>query len=140
MTNDYLTILELNQKLNDRYFLFEVVMSFKSEEIKSPSQYRQSHFTLKVPYRRMKPEIQRITRKGGKILNITPYDPSSPLPWWIEIETREPNCLYYFGPFDELDEARTYESGYLEDLHLEGAQGIRLQLKQCHPSILTEER
>ncbi|WP_277988731.1 DUF1816 domain-containing protein [Chroococcus sp. FPU101] len=126
--------------MNDRYFLFKVVMFSTNEEIKSPSHYRQSYFTLKVPYRRMKQEIQRITRLGGKILNITPYDLSSTLPWWIEIETREPNCLYYFGPFDELDEARSYESGYIEDLQQEGAQGIRVQLKQCHPSILTEER
>ncbi|PSF37191.1 hypothetical protein C7H19_12180 [Aphanothece hegewaldii CCALA 016] len=118
--------MEPSGNLNERLFLYEVVMPSNNEDVRSPSHYRQSQFTLKVPYRRMKQELQRITRLGGKILNITPYDSSLMvnLPWWIEIETSQPNCLYYFGPFDAIDEARSYESGYLEDLRLEGAQGI----------------
>lgn len=132
MTNDCLRVWELKQKLNDRFFLYEVVLS-------SP-RYRQSHFRLKVPYRLMKQQMQRITRQGGQILKISPYNAHSNLPWWIEIETREPNCLYYFGPFDEIDEARSSESGYIEDLKSEGAQDIKVQMKRCNPSILTQER
>jgi Domain of unknown function (DUF1816)/CpcD/allophycocyanin linker domain len=132
--------------LNERLFIYEVVMPSTLGEVRSPSHYRQSQFTLKVPYHRMQQEIQRLTRLGGKIINIRPYELSVDsslktldLPWWVEIATSQPNCLYYFGPFDERDEARSYESGYIEDLKSEGAQGIQVQLKQCQPSVLTRE-
>ncbi|NJN56156.1 MAG: DUF1816 domain-containing protein [Leptolyngbyaceae cyanobacterium SL_5_9] len=25
--------------------------------------------------------------------------------WWVEIKTFEPNCIYYFGPFSNSDDA-----------------------------------
>jgi hypothetical protein len=145
VSNDDLGSLESNGKLNDRLFLYEVIMRSVGGEVPSSSHYRQSQFTLKVPYRRMKQEIQRITQLGGEILKITPWDfhlehPYPNLPWWVEIETSQPNCLYYFGPFDELDEADSSKSGYLEDLRLEGAQNIRVQVKQCQPTVLTLEK
>ena len=61
------------------------------------------------------------------------------IPWWIEILTEIPRCLYYFGPFDTKEEACYYQSGYEEDLKGELAQGITIQIKQCSPTILTQE-
>lgn len=61
------------------------------------------------------------------------------IPWWIEILTAEPNCLYYFGPFDTMQEAHYYQSGYIEDLKAEKASVICVEVKQCYPQILTQE-
>ncbi len=58
-------------------------------------------------------------------------------PWWVEIKTAEPNCTYYFGPFDNPDEAKDAHSGYVEDLTGEGAQGINVEIKRCKPVDLT---
>jgi hypothetical protein len=60
-------------------------------------------------------------------------------PWWIEIFTEYPRCLYYFGPFDTEEEASYYQSGYVEDLEGEGAKDIIITIKQCTPQILTQE-
>ncbi len=60
-------------------------------------------------------------------------------PWWVEIYTVKPRCLYYFGPFDSMAEAKEYQSGYIEDLEKEGAEGITVAIKQCKPQELTQE-
>ncbi|GEM_PF-3332699 len=60
-------------------------------------------------------------------------------PWWVEIFTEFPRCLYYFGPFDSETEACSYQSGYQEDLEQENAKGIVVTIKQCSPQILTQE-
>jgi hypothetical protein len=60
-------------------------------------------------------------------------------PWWVEIFTEYPRCLYYFGPFDTEEEASYYQSGYVEDLEGEGAKEIIITIKQCSPQILTQE-
>jgi hypothetical protein len=61
------------------------------------------------------------------------------LPWWVVIFTEQPQCLYYFGPFDSSSEAESHRAGYVEDLELEGASGIFVEIKQCQPLILTKE-
>jgi hypothetical protein len=61
------------------------------------------------------------------------------LAWWVEIYTAKPRCLYYFGPFDSEAEAKQYQSGYIEDLDNEGAEGIAVSIKQCQPQKLTQE-
>lgn len=60
------------------------------------------------------------------------------LNWWVEIITAQPRCIYYFGPFASFQEAQLSQSGYLEDLKGEGAQGINTQLKRCQPQTLTD--
>ncbi len=57
--------------------------------------------------------------------------------WWVELQTQNPKCTYYFGPF--LDEATAKASikGYVEDLESEGAQGIYVNIKRCKPDALT---
>ncbi len=63
-------------------------------------------------------------------------DPSES-PWWVEIVTTQPSCTYYFGSFSSQQEAERAQSGYLEDLAHEGAEGIAVQIKQCQPKDLT---
>jgi len=63
--------------------------------------------------------------------------PQRATPWWVEIATETPDCTYYFGPFDSAKEAQLNQSGYIEDLEQEGAQGIAVRLEQCQPKILT---
>lgn len=57
--------------------------------------------------------------------------------WWAEITTITPHCIYYFGPFDSFDEAKSAYPGYIADLNSEGAQGITIVIKFCQPDELT---
>ncbi|WP_066383281.1 MULTISPECIES: DUF1816 domain-containing protein [unclassified Anabaena] len=59
------------------------------------------------------------------------------LAWWIEIETQNPRCTYYFGPYLSSTEAKIEIKGYVEDLEAEGAQGIVVNVKRCKPDNLT---
>ncbi len=59
------------------------------------------------------------------------------LAYWAEIRTENPKCIYYFGPFISLAEAKGYHRGYLEDLKSEGAQSIQVDIRRCKPSLLT---
>ena len=58
-------------------------------------------------------------------------------PWWAEITTVKPRCVYYFGPFKTSAEAKAAYSGYIEDLNKEGAEGIVVVIKRCNPKELT---
>lgn len=58
-------------------------------------------------------------------------------PYWVEITTKEPFCIYYFGPFDSYIEAKTMQDGYVEDLVAEQATGISIEIKRCIPTKLT---
>lgn len=144
-----------NKDANSRVFLYEVVIQPQIGELKQINGliYRQGKLFLKVPYERMNQEMQRIQRLGGKIVSINPLGAMAPLtetagnevmnqhlalPWWVEISTTHPNCLYYFGPFDSREEALDNQAGYVEDLRGEGAQNITLYVKQCQPQILTQ--
>jgi len=61
-------------------------------------------------------------------------------PWWVRITTTEPECIYYFGPFDSEKEANQARPGYVEDLQNEGAQKIETSLKNIPaPTELTVE-
>ncbi|MEA5618148.1 DUF1816 domain-containing protein [Cronbergia sp. UHCC 0137] len=59
------------------------------------------------------------------------------LAWWVEIVTQNPRCTYYFGPFLNANEAGLASIGYIEDLEIEGAQGIVVNIKRCKPYVLT---
>jgi hypothetical protein len=59
------------------------------------------------------------------------------LAWWLEIKTQKPECTYYFGPFLTAREAYEAKPGYIEDLEVEGAQGVQVFIKRCKPSKLT---
>ena len=57
--------------------------------------------------------------------------------WWIEIVTEVPCCTYYFGPFTSANEAKLAQSGYIEDLVQERAEGMTLRIDWCKPLDLT---
>jgi hypothetical protein len=57
--------------------------------------------------------------------------------WWVEIVTAHPQCIYYFGPFQNPQEAQTMRPGYIEDLQAEEAKGIQASVKYCKPQQLT---
>jgi Domain of unknown function (DUF1816) len=59
------------------------------------------------------------------------------LAWWVEIITQNPRCTYYFGPFMNSADAKAAIQGYVEDLEMEGAQGIAIDIKRCKPKSLT---
>ena len=63
---------------------------------------------------------------------------SKKVPYWLKITTKVPKCTYYFGPFDSPLEAKALQSGYIEDLIAEDAQGIHIELEHCpKPELLT---
>ncbi len=62
---------------------------------------------------------------------------NSSKPYWVEITTKQPNCLYYFGPFHSRAEAKEMQAGYIEDLIAEKAIGISVEIKRCLPTRLT---
>lgn len=59
------------------------------------------------------------------------------IPWWVKITTVQPRCVYFFGPFDRESEAIESQSGYIEDLMAEEAQGISIKIEQTSPNALT---
>ena len=136
-------MLEANNQGENQIFLYEVVFSGSSGSW--PQRF--SRTVLRVPKSRMSQETQRLLRQGARILSIKPLDPETvsikpslpPQPWWIEITTTQPKCLYYFGPFESFSEALSHQSGYIEDLQSESAVGINSEIKQCQPEVLTQE-
>ncbi|WP_319419550.1 DUF1816 domain-containing protein [Pleurocapsa sp. FMAR1] len=66
-----------------------------------------------------------------KLFEILGLRKENKLPYWLQISTKVPNCVYYFGPFDSSIEAKASQVGYIEDLMAENAQGIHIELKQC---------
>lgn len=58
-------------------------------------------------------------------------------PYWIEVTTKQPHCIYYFGPFDSYGEAKRSQGGYIEDLIEEKASGISIKIQRCLPTNLT---
>jgi hypothetical protein len=131
-------MLEANYQGANQLFIYEVVFPHPSGSFARSF----SRTTFRVPKNRMSQETRRILREGGRIVSIKPLSHESMasyLPWWIEITTTEPKCLYYFGPFDRYDEALSERAGYIEDLESESAVGISVNIKQCQPQILTCE-
>jgi Domain of unknown function (DUF1816) len=57
--------------------------------------------------------------------------------WWVKITTESPHCCYYFGPFASKIAADLAQTGYVEDLEGELAQGIQVSIELCRPAELT---
>ena len=59
-------------------------------------------------------------------------------PYWLKISTKEPKCVYFFGPFDSPLEAKALQAGYIEDLMEENAREIDVEIQRCpQPPQLT---
>jgi len=71
------------------------------------------------------------------LLKNLPFINNSNTPYWVKIKTAQPKCIYYFGPFDNVTEAKLNQNGYIEDLIGENASGIYVEIKKCKPKTLT---
>ncbi len=82
----------------------------------------------------MLPKIiaDRINNLAKSILKLRLFKP-----YWVEITTQQPSCIYYFGSFDSHTEAKQMHHGYIEDLVEEKAVGISVKIKRCMPTQLT---
>ncbi len=69
-----------NTEAANRYFRYEVEGLRQNEETdKTDYEIRSSASTfITVPYNRMNAEMQRITRMGGRIVNIQPWNGDTP--------------------------------------------------------------
>lgn len=65
-----------------------------------------------------------------KLLNLVGLKRKRAIPFWLKISTKVPKCVYYFGPFDSIHEAKASQGGYIEDLMEEKAVGIHVELEQ----------
>jgi Domain of unknown function (DUF1816) len=57
--------------------------------------------------------------------------------WLVKITTESPHCCYYFGPFASKIAADRAQTGYIEDLESELAQGIQVSIERYRPIELT---
>lgn len=90
----------------------------------------------------LKTMTRLITQYSSQILQWgsdrpSPYLPEKP--WWVRIDTQNPICTYYFGPFDNMVDAVIAQFGYIEDLEQENAQNIKVVIDQFSPDQLTIE-
>ncbi|MEO1349419.1 MAG: DUF1816 domain-containing protein [Cyanobacteria bacterium J06635_15] len=51
--------------------------------------------------------------------------------WWVEIVTDAPQCLYYFGPFENEAQAAQAQTGYGGNLEQDAAELLRISVMQC---------
>jgi Domain of unknown function (DUF1816) len=64
---------------------------------------------------------------------------STELMWWTKLYTKNPFCIYYFGPFAKIEDAENSRFGYIEDLEKEGSTIVFLRFLQLNPQNLTVE-
>lgn len=76
-------------------------------------------------------------QNNSRKLNTIEPNESTELDWWIEICTKNPSCVYYFGAFNSFAAAILVKDDYIEDLLAEKAQIISVEIKQCQPQQLT---
>jgi hypothetical protein len=69
----------------------------------------------------------------------TTVSTSQELMWWTKLYTKNPFCIYYFGPFEQAEEARKSQYGYIEDLENEDATVVFVKILQINPQDLTVE-
>ena len=53
--------------------------------------------------------------------------------WWIEIILDDSACIYYFGDFDNYQEAEHSKNKYVQNLEKEGAKIVDAQVGKCNP-------
>jgi len=53
------------------------------------------------------------------------------LAWWAKIETEDPCCTYWFGPFITKRSLKENISSFINDLSDEGTKNIKHSLVRC---------
>ena len=82
-----------------------------------------------MSYHEISPARQLNFESGNQI--------KSELSWWVKIQTAKPECIYYFGSFESQIEAEVAQYGYIEDLMMEKASGIDVEITQGQPNVIT---
>lgn len=77
-----------------------------------------------------------ITYKIANLLDLLVFDSPKP-PYWVEVETENPSCTYYFGYFAHPLAAKLMQRGYVKDLLEEQAIVLSAEIKRCQPKQLT---
>ena len=57
--------------------------------------------------------------------------------WWIRVITNNPECIYYFGPYESKAEAEAEQFGFLEDLKDENASIVSQEVLRTNPTQYT---
>lgn len=57
-------------------------------------------------------------------------DPDTTLCWWIQVSMKEPECVFFYGPFATQREAESQLSGYVKDLLQEGISDMSIDIQQ----------
>ena len=53
------------------------------------------------------------------------------LAWWAKIETNQPSCTYWFGPFITKRSLKENIPSFIKDLSNEGCTKIKHSLVRC---------
>jgi len=53
------------------------------------------------------------------------------LAWWAKIETKDPNAIYWYGPFITKRSLKENMSNFIKDLTDEGCKDIKHSLIRC---------
>ena len=53
------------------------------------------------------------------------------LAWWAKIETVEPNCTYWYGPFLTKNSLKENMNYFIKDLSDEGITNVKHNLVRC---------
>ena len=53
------------------------------------------------------------------------------LAWWAKIETKDPNAIYWSGPFLTKSSLKEHMYSFINDLSNEGATTIKHSLVRC---------
>ena len=53
------------------------------------------------------------------------------LAWWAKIETDQPSCTYWFGPFITKRSLKQNMASFIKDLSEEGSENIKHSLVRC---------
>ena len=53
------------------------------------------------------------------------------LAWWAKVETDQPSCVYWFGPFITKRSLKENMPSFINDLSEEGYKNIKHSLVRC---------
>ena len=78
--------------------------------------------------------VQNLTRIDGltrPIKLIRNFGNKLGLAWWAKIETDQPSCTYWFGPFITKRSLKENISSFINELSDEGSKNIKYSLVRC---------
>ena len=67
----------------------------------------------------------------GPIILIRNFGNKLGLAWWAKIETKDPNAIYWYGPFLTKRSLKENMFSFIQDLSDEGSTDIKHILVRC---------